>query len=109
MWLPNWLDFYLPLGALTESDSRVGGFPFGPDRGATSRSWREPLEEWLASIGTALYATVPFPYAVVGFEASGLSLDEVLGKPDTYYTVLDGTRGNLVVTSVSRWDFGTPD
>jgi len=60
------------------------------------------------ALGAAVYAKVLFRYAVVGFEASGLTLDDVLGNRDTYYTVLDGRGGTLVVTGVSRWDFGTP-
>jgi hypothetical protein len=104
----DWLDFYLPLGALGESDPRVGGFPFGDDGGAKSRSWREPLDEWLMAIGAAVYARVAFRYAVVGFEASGLTLGEVLATSDTFYSVLDGRSGTLVVTGLSRWDFGRP-
>jgi hypothetical protein len=104
----DWLDFYLPLGALGGSDSRVGAFPFGTDGDATSRRWREPLDEWLVALGAAVYAKVPFRYAVVGFEASGLTLDDVLGNRDTYYSVLDGRGGTLVVIGASRWDFGTP-
>jgi hypothetical protein len=83
----DWLDFYLPLGALGDSDSRVGGFPFGEDGGASSRRWREPLDEWLRAVGADVYARVPFLCAIVGFEASGLRLDEVLGTSEAYRTL----------------------
>jgi len=39
----DWLDFYIPLGALARADSRVGAFPVG---GQTDRSleWRRDRE-----------------------------------------------------------------
>jgi hypothetical protein len=68
---PDWLDFYFPVGALTREDRRVGGFPFGPDGGAGSLSWRRPLDEWLAQIGRLVYDSVNYRLALIGFEASG--------------------------------------
>jgi hypothetical protein len=68
---PDWLDFYLPVGALTREDRRVGAFPFGPDGGARSLSWRRPLDEWLAQIGRLVYDSVNHRLALIGFEASG--------------------------------------
>jgi hypothetical protein len=60
----------------------------------TSREWREPIDCWLADVGAASFATVPFRHAVIGFEASGLALDEVT-KPDRYYGVLVGGIGGV--------------
>jgi hypothetical protein len=73
----------------------------------TSREWREPIDCWLADVGAASFATVPFRHAVIGFEASGLALDEVT-KPDRYYGVLVGGIGGAEHLPVSRWDFGRP-
>ena len=103
----DWLDFYLPLGALGKHDPRVGAFPFGDDGGAISQAWREPIESWLANVGAATFGEVPFGHAVIGFEASGTALDEVT-KPDRYYGVLVGGTGDVEHLPVARWDFGTP-
>lgn len=101
----DWLDFYLPLGGLGEHDPRVGAFPFGEDGGVISRAWREPIESWLADVGAAVFADVPFSHAVIGFEASGTALDEVT-NPDRYYGVVVGGTGDVEYRPVTRWDFG---
>jgi hypothetical protein len=101
----DWLDFALPLGAL-ERDPRVGAFPFGDDGGAVSREWREPLDSWLGDVGASVYQRVPFGYAAIGFEASGLSLVELVGGSDRYWPVLRPTNGGLELLPVTRWDFG---
>jgi hypothetical protein len=64
----DWLEFYLPLGALARVERRVGGYPFGDIKG--SMSWRGPIDAWLADIGAAVHATEPFRLALVGMEAS---------------------------------------
>ncbi|HZX03120.1 hypothetical protein [Kribbella sp.] len=102
----DWLDFYLPLGALCEHDPRVGGFPFGEAGGTISRAWREPIESWLANVGAATFAEVPFGHAIIGFEASGTPLDEAT-EPDRYYGVLVGGTGGVEHLPVSHWDFDT--
>jgi hypothetical protein len=64
----DWLDFYVPLGALGEIDPRIGGFPFGDDAGPRSLEWRHPLDAWLADIGMRVGDEVPFELALIGFE-----------------------------------------
>lgn len=66
---PDWVDLYLPTGALERADSRVGAYPFD-DPGA-SREWREPLDAWLASIASSVFSRVPFVLGLIGFEVSG--------------------------------------
>jgi hypothetical protein len=66
----TWLDFYLPLGSLA-AVLNAGGFPF--ELHASSRSWREPLENWLANIGRDVFRKAPFLLGLVGFEVSGLT------------------------------------
>jgi hypothetical protein len=78
---PDWLDFYLPLGALADVDRRIGGFPFGEDSDAGSLSWRLPLDRWLAEIGSRVFEEVPFGFARIGFEASG----EPFPPDETYF------------------------
>lgn len=68
---PDWLDFYLPLGALARLDQRIGGFPFDGRSGADSLVWRHGLDEWLAAVGTEVFREVPFRLGLIGFEISG--------------------------------------
>jgi hypothetical protein len=68
---PDWLHFYLPLGALGRVDRRVGGFPVGPDGGPGSLAWRRPLDDGLMGVGRQVFAQVDYQLAVIGFEASG--------------------------------------
>jgi len=73
---PDWLDLYLPRGALAAAYD-VGRYPFEPDV-ANSRHWREPLDAWLARIGAAVYERVPYRLGLVGFEVSGeVHADEI--------------------------------
>jgi hypothetical protein len=66
---PDWLDFYIPLGALGRIDSRVGAYPFGDF--AESLQWRRPFDDWLADLGRRVYEEVPFRLGLVGVEVSG--------------------------------------
>jgi hypothetical protein len=66
----DWLDFYLPLGALARADQRVGAFPFGA-AGTESLLWRAPIDAWLVSVAERVFAAAPFAYALIGFEGSG--------------------------------------
>ncbi|MBO0516572.1 hypothetical protein J0695_33090 [Streptomyces beijiangensis] len=75
---PDWLDFYLPVGALTRLDARIGGFPFGQDGGATSLEWRSALDSWLAAIGADIFQEVPFRLGLIGFEVAGETYAEQL-------------------------------
>jgi hypothetical protein len=68
---PDWVVFYVPLGALVQIYNQVGGF-FGTDH-PKSRCWREPLENWLAEIGPGVFSTVQFSLGLIGCEVSGLT------------------------------------
>lgn len=65
----DWLVFYLPMGALNRADNRVGGFPFGDD---DSMSWRRPIDDWLATVGTTLHDDVRYRLGLIGFDVSGM-------------------------------------
>ncbi len=67
----DWLDLYLPLGALSRLFPDIGGFPFGPEGGEESLAWRRPIDQWLAVIADGVFAEVPFALGLIGFEASG--------------------------------------
>jgi hypothetical protein len=64
---PDWLVFYVPLGALCRSYP-VGGFPFD-DR--DSRDWRIPMDAWLRGIGSRVFEDIPFSLGLIGHEVSG--------------------------------------
>lgn len=66
---PDWAYLYLPLGALSRIDPRVGGYPFAPDD-RHSLAWRRPIDDWLRSIGDLVYEAVPFRFGAIGFETS---------------------------------------
>jgi hypothetical protein len=82
---PDWLDFYLPMGALAAAYP-VGGYPFEPD-GESSRQWRDQLDPWLADIGVRVFERVPYRLGLIGFEVSGeLRADTVrrTGMPEQH-------------------------
>jgi hypothetical protein len=66
---PDWLDFYLPLGALGTAYD-VGAFPFllADDPPAT---WIADVEPWLGDIALWLAKRIDFALALIGFEVSG--------------------------------------
>ena len=53
---PDWLNLYLPMGALGTVYS-VGSYPFEPDV-ANSHQWRDVVDPWLAGIGSRVYHRV---------------------------------------------------
>jgi len=65
---PDWLVFYVPMGALAQAYP-VGGFPFD---GASHETWRRPVDDVLARIGESIFDHARFRLGLVGFEVSGL-------------------------------------
>jgi hypothetical protein len=64
---PDWLDFYIPLGALGTAYP-VGAYPFGSE---PSRHWRAPVESWLAQIGLYVASRSSYSLGLIGWEVSG--------------------------------------
>ncbi|MGW2842599.1 hypothetical protein ACWCWD_33025 [Streptomyces sp. NPDC001493] len=59
----DWLDFYVPLGALDHAGIAYwDGRPF-------FRS--DVMDEWLAAVGTRTFESAPFSLGVIGYEVSG--------------------------------------
>ncbi|NUT45836.1 MAG: hypothetical protein HOV94_00755 [Saccharothrix sp.] len=75
----DWLTLYVPLGALSRADSRVGGFPFGPEGGPSSLEWRAPLDTWLAGVAAEVFEEVDFRLGLVGFEVDHTTAAELGG------------------------------
>ncbi|WP_239516196.1 MULTISPECIES: hypothetical protein [unclassified Streptomyces] len=66
----DWLDFYLPIGALDEAGLDI----------ERPRSYRSPvLDDWLATIGAEVFRAVDFHAGFIGFETSGCSDAATLG------------------------------
>jgi hypothetical protein len=86
------LELYLPLGALSRVDVRIGGYPFDERSGAESLVWREPLDRWLADIATLVHAEVPFQRALIGFEIDD---DIDMSAERRYAAVLSPVPGGL--------------
>ena len=78
----DWLDFYLPVGALERIDERFGSYLFDQTSGEAVFAWRRTYDDWLADIGASVYQEVPFRLGLIGFETSG-SVDarELNGTP----------------------------
>ena len=64
----DWFIFYLPTGSLSYA-YRIGGYPFSTE--AMTRPWQEPVNEWLVTIGRAIFDVAPFEMALIGHEVSG--------------------------------------
>jgi hypothetical protein len=79
------LELYLPLGALTRIDHRIGGYPFDERSGVESLTWRAPLDRWLADVAVAVYDDAPFQRALIGFE---INEDIDVGADERYAAVL---------------------
>jgi hypothetical protein len=72
----DWLEFYLPMEALSRAARRTGAFPFVPDGArrvppSAAFEWRRPLDDWLADIATRIFRENPFRLALIGHEATG--------------------------------------
>jgi len=77
----DWLDLSLPTGALERLDNRVEGFPFADED--DSLVWRRPIDDWLASVATVVFAEAGFRVALIGFEVSGSPAAETISDvPD---------------------------
>lgn len=66
---PDWLDFYLPMGALC-SVYPAGPFPLGTEADWPG-SWRFEVEDWLAEIGVCIAQSATFRLGLIGWETSG--------------------------------------
>ena len=76
----DWLDFGFPLESLARVEARVFAYPFGDSDG--SLAWRRPIDDWLASVGRAVFEAAPFRYAHIGHEVSGFDLPGAQLVPD---------------------------
>ncbi len=65
----DWLDFYLPLGALSGAYD-LGGYPFDDRR---HDHWQRPVDAWLARLGYHVFAAIPFELGLIGMEVSGIT------------------------------------
>src|ERR1700761_4212551 len=69
---PDWLDFYLPLGALGRAEPRSHEHMVGdPSGGSASLTWRRPIDDWMAGLGARVYAAAGFRLGLIGNEVSG--------------------------------------
>jgi hypothetical protein len=107
----DWLGFYLPTGALSGADDRVGAFPFPnrPTRGS-SRAWREPLDEWLVAMATRVHGAVGFRVGLVGFEASapGTPWDGHVPE-ERWIDYLVPVADTIMCFPTTHWDADWPD
>ena len=74
----DWFCFYLPMGALSDADHRVGAYPIGD--ADDSLQWREVVDDWLVELARDIFRTVPFELALIGAEVSGEVYARDLGE-----------------------------
>jgi hypothetical protein len=95
----DWLDFYIPLGALSRADARVGGF--SGESGIKTLAWRLPIDEWLAGMGRRIYRSAAFAYGLIGFEVSGWDLPATDGE-ERYISCLVPVEGDVHHLAATR-------
>lgn len=67
----DWLDVYLPLGALAHQNERVGAYAF--EHLEECSDWLAPISALLGQIGCAVLNAIDGRMAFIGFEVSGTS------------------------------------
>jgi hypothetical protein len=75
---PDWIDFYLPLGALGEAYD-VGAYPFDEFERSPD-DWQKPIDQWLSEMSSDIYSRSSFRLALIGFEVSGNSYSDQIEK-----------------------------
>ena len=85
---PDWLGFYVPMGALSITSAYdVGGYPFDVER-RSHKEWQQELDSWLAVLGAYVFRTVPYRLGLIGHEVSGDAYADDIEKqgiPDDRY------------------------
>jgi hypothetical protein len=71
---PDWLDFYLSMGALSAAYP-IAAFPFDEERNPPG-PWRREIEDWLAQIGLWVSGLASCRLGLVGLEVSGMTYAE---------------------------------
>ncbi len=66
---PDWLDLYLPMGALNTAYD-VGAYPF-LTKADTYPQWVHEVEGWLADVAVWLAGQINYEMALIGHEVSG--------------------------------------
>lgn len=84
---PDWLTFYLPMGALAQAYP-VKAFPFDADE-KYHEKWRPRVDAGLADLGSYVFEAVRYPLGLIGHEvlaeASAKDIDMKGGIPDERY------------------------
>lgn len=75
----DWLDFYVPTGALGDA-YEIGGYPFELVGGVAYQQWQVHIDEWLRRIAEQVYKNAPYRLALIGFEVSGATSAEEIAR-----------------------------
>jgi hypothetical protein len=65
----NWVDFYIPAGAL-ERVYDLGGYPFSVQDAHTRQQWQQPLDLWFAELGQYIFDKRAYQFAAIGHEVA---------------------------------------
>ncbi len=96
---PVWLGFYIPMGTLETVFSHLTY--------SEARTWREPLDKMLASMGQVVFGRAPFSLGLIGFEVSGDAYANSLQKTGIPSQRLMGylwpKQGELTYHPANQW------
>lgn len=102
---PDWLDFYIPMGALEMTLENINGFPF--DNSSECKIWREPIDEWFTELALLTYMNVNFSLGIIGHEVSGDSYSDEVNinriPEERYVRYLIPDKSELRVVGVTKW------
>ena len=109
---PDWLGFYVPMGALSITGAYdVGGYPFDVAR-RSHKEWQHELDGWLADLGAYVFRAVPFRLGLIGHEVSGDAYaDEIekQGIPEDRYIGYLWPQGDEVKYFPMNRQYGEPE
>lgn len=91
----DWLEFFLPVGAL-EKTYPTAGYPFGDIDAREESGWLAELHSWLAGIAGRVFQEVRFPLGFTGWEVAYL---ELAADPEA---LLNGERADGILLAVGE-------
>jgi hypothetical protein len=105
----DWLDFWLPVGAMVSVDPRAHSLiewsyhnPSNPyEEHSAAWAWREPIDDFLVDIATRIAKAVPFRLGMIGHEVDTedlerKSLEEPIQPREHTTLLVPDTQGELI-------------
>ena len=94
----DWLDFYLPIGALSTVDARADSL-WNSDS-PVAYAFRKPIDDYLAGVAARVAGAAAFDLGLIGFEVSGTvyrsDLDQAVAAREQITMLVPNARGDIV-------------